>query len=64
MGSLVYEGRRLTATEAEQHGLVDSVLWPSCFQEDLIPRVHKLATQSTQVLHINQSIGLVGIWIA
>lgn len=46
---MVYEGRRLTATEAHNMGLVDVVLWPSTFQEDLMPRVHTLAAQSTQV---------------
>lgn len=49
VGLLVYEGRRLTATEAQSLGLVDAVLWPSSFQEDLMPRVQSLVSQSTQV---------------
>ncbi len=50
MSSLVYEGRHLTATEMERRGLVDAVLWPSSFHEDLMSRVQQLATQATQVL--------------
>ena len=46
----MYEGRHLTATEMERRGLVDAVLWPSSFHEDLMSRVQQLATQATQVL--------------
>ena len=49
---MLYEGRRLTATEACSMGLIDAVLWPSSFQEDLIPRVKALAAPSTQVRNV------------
>lgn len=48
IGLLFYEGRCLTATEAQGHGLVHSVLWPSSFQEDLLTRIHRLTTQTTK----------------
>jgi len=49
IGILLYEGRCLTATEAQGYGLVHTVLWPSSFQDDLLCRVHKIASQSTKV---------------
>ena len=48
-GLLLYEGRRLTATEAQETGLVDDVLWPASFREDLMPRVQTFTAQSSEV---------------
>lgn len=46
---LLLEGRRLTATEAHEFGLVTQVLWPSLFMEEVIPRVRSMASRPLQV---------------
>lgn len=46
---MLYEGRRLTATEAKATGLVDDTLWPATFREDLMSRVQSFAAHSSEV---------------
>ncbi|KAK3855009.1 hypothetical protein Pcinc_038560 [Petrolisthes cinctipes] len=45
----LFQGYKLTATMAADLGLVSESIWPATFQQQLIPRVALLATQSAQV---------------
>ncbi|KAK7791469.1 hypothetical protein R5R35_002389 [Gryllus longicercus] len=46
---LLFGCRKLTASEALHFGLVTRILWPDRFQEELIPVIRSMATQSAQV---------------
>ena len=47
---MMYEGSRVTATEANKMGLVDHVLWPATFVQDLISRVVQLTERLSEVI--------------
>ncbi|XP_063236625.1 uncharacterized protein LOC134538935 [Bacillus rossius redtenbacheri] len=53
---LLFGCRKLTATEARQHGLVTRVLWPDKFQEELLPLVRQLAAQSSQAMEATKAL--------
>lgn len=48
---LLFGCRKLTASEALHFGLVTRILWPDKFQEELIPIIRSMASQSAQVSH-------------
>lgn len=52
---LLFACRKLTASEALQHGLVTRVLWPDKFQEELIPIAKAVSKQSSQVSNRRKS---------
>ena len=43
---LLLAGRRLTATQAMQAGLVSQVFWPTTFMDDIVARVVKISEQA------------------
>ncbi|KAJ9580254.1 hypothetical protein L9F63_004067 [Diploptera punctata] len=45
---LLFGCRKLTASEALSFGLVTRILWPDKFQEELIPIIRSMASQSAQ----------------
>ena len=46
-------GRKLTAIEAYQIGLVSQVFWPTSMMQEVVPRIQNIATNSAKV-----SVGL------
>uniref|UniRef100_T1IX28 Uncharacterized protein n=1 Tax=Strigamia maritima TaxID=126957 RepID=T1IX28_STRMM len=46
VNDLLFTGRRLTASEAQQCGLVSQVFWPNDLLEQVLPRVQKMAAQN------------------
>ncbi|KAK4297586.1 hypothetical protein Pmani_030015 [Petrolisthes manimaculis] len=46
----LFQGYKLTATMAAELGLVSESIWPATYQQQLIPRVALLATQSAQLI--------------
>lgn len=55
------EGRKITAQEASQIGLVSQVFWPTSMMQEVIPRVQQMAQMSPEVcifLDQNYSFGL------
>jgi len=47
---ILLAGRRLTAIEAYQIGLVSQVFWPTSLMQEVVPRVQKMASQSAKAL--------------
>ncbi|KAK7115390.1 testis-specific chromodomain protein Y 2-like [Littorina saxatilis] len=47
---LLFGGRRITAMEAYQLGLVSHVFWPTAFMQEVIPRAQNMASCSAKVL--------------
>ncbi|XP_076470408.1 uncharacterized protein LOC143300542 [Babylonia areolata] len=47
---LLFGGRRITALEAYQLGLVSQVFWPTTLMQEVIPRAQKMAKGSPRVL--------------
>lgn len=45
----LFLGHKLTARRAQEMGLVSESIWPATYQQELIPKVALLATQSAQV---------------
>lgn len=45
----LFLGHKLTAHRAQEMGLVSESIWPATYQQELIPKVALLATQSAQV---------------
>jgi chromodomain protein Y len=45
-------GRKITAVQACQAGLVSQVFWPTNMMQEVIPRVQSIASQSAKVLKI------------
>lgn len=46
---LLFAGRKITAIEAYQLGLVSQVFWPTSMMQDVIPRVQNMAMNSAKV---------------
>ncbi|GAB6021058.1 hypothetical protein CHUAL_003692 [Chamberlinius hualienensis] len=53
---LLIEGRKLTATEAYDCGIVTQVLWPATFMEEVMPRVQALANRPSQALESTKAL--------
>ena len=49
---LLFGGRRITALEAYQLGLVSHVFWPTAFMQEVIPRAQNMASCSAKVTMI------------
>lgn len=47
---LLYGGRKITAMEAYQLGLVSQVFWPTLMMQEVIPRAENMATSSAKAL--------------
>ena len=47
---LLFGGRRITALEAYQLGLVSHVFWPTAFMQEVIPRAQNMASCSAKVI--------------
>ncbi|XP_012935775.1 chromodomain Y-like protein 2 isoform X2 [Aplysia californica] len=47
---LLYGGRKITAMEAYQLGLVSQVFWPTLMMQEVIPRAQNMATCSAKAL--------------
>ena len=47
---MLLAGRKLTAIEAYQIGLVSQVFWPTSLMQEVTPRVHHMSTYSTKVI--------------
>ncbi|RUS75821.1 hypothetical protein EGW08_016413, partial [Elysia chlorotica] len=47
---LLYGGRKITAMEAYQLGLVSQVFWPTLMMQEVIPRAENMATCSAKAL--------------
>lgn len=45
----LFLGHKLTASRAQEMGLVSESIWPATYQQELIPKVALLATHSAQV---------------
>jgi len=54
---ILLAGRRLTAIEAYQIGLVSQVFWPTSLMQEVVPRVQKMASQSAKVSKVIVYIG-------
>ena len=46
---LLLGGRKLTAIEAYQIGLVSQVFWPTSMMQEVIPRIQNMASFSSRV---------------
>lgn len=46
---LLYGGRKITAMEAYQLGLVSQVFWPTLMMQEVIPRAQNMAACSAKV---------------
>lgn len=46
---MLLAGRKLTALEAYQLGLVSQVFWPTSLMQEVMPRVQNMAAQSAKV---------------
>ncbi|GLH12041.1 Chromodomain Y-like protein 2 [Gryllus bimaculatus] len=53
---LLFGCRKLTASEALHFGLVTRILWPDRFQEELIPVIRSMATQSAQSMEATKAL--------
>ncbi|XP_046396986.1 uncharacterized protein LOC124163918 isoform X2 [Ischnura elegans] len=53
---LLFGSRKLTASEALHYGLVTRVFWPDTFQEELIPNITAMATQSSQSMQAMKAL--------
>ncbi|XP_075226060.1 uncharacterized protein LOC142327096 [Lycorma delicatula] len=53
---LLFGCRKLTASEALHFGLVTRILWPDRFQEELIPLIRGIATQSSQSMEATKAL--------
>uniref|UniRef100_A0A1B6E1H7 Uncharacterized protein n=1 Tax=Clastoptera arizonana TaxID=38151 RepID=A0A1B6E1H7_9HEMI len=53
---LLLASRKLTASEASHFGLVTRILWPDSFQEELIPIIRGIATQSSQSMDATKAL--------
>ncbi|XP_071453310.1 uncharacterized protein [Hetaerina americana] len=53
---LLFGSRKLTASEALHYGLVTRVFWPDTFQEELIPNIRAMATQSSQSMQAMKAL--------
>ncbi|XP_013404823.1 chromodomain Y-like protein 2 isoform X2 [Lingula anatina] len=51
---LLLAGRKLTAIEAYQIGLVSQVFWPTSMMQEVIPRVENMATYSAKALEASK----------
>ncbi|KAH9515532.1 Chromodomain Y-like protein 2 [Bulinus truncatus] len=47
---LLYGGRKITAMEAYQQGLVSQVFWPTLMMQEVIPRAQNMANSSAKAL--------------
>jgi enoyl-CoA hydratase/carnithine racemase len=47
---LLIGGRKITAIEACQLGLVSQVFWPTSIMQEVIPRIENMALQSGKVI--------------
>ncbi|XP_059164410.1 chromodomain Y-like protein 2 isoform X2 [Physella acuta] len=47
---LLYGGRKITAMEAYQQGLISQVFWPTLMMQEVIPRAQNMATCSAKAL--------------
>ncbi|XP_041376692.1 chromodomain Y-like protein 2 [Gigantopelta aegis] len=47
---LLFAGRKLTALEAQQLGLVSQVFWPTSLMQEVIPRVQYMAMHSAKAM--------------
>ncbi|KAG0722928.1 Chromodomain Y-like protein [Chionoecetes opilio] len=52
----LFLGHKLTARRAQEMGLVSESIWPATYQQELIPKVALLATQSAQVVSLEKEI--------
>lgn len=55
-GDILFGLRRLTAEEAHHYGLVANVFWPESLLEEVIPRVERMAAQTTQAMVATKSL--------
>ena len=46
---MLLNGRKLTAIEANQSGLVSQVFWPTSLMQEVIPRLQNMALASAKV---------------
>ncbi|XP_069701223.1 serine-rich adhesin for platelets [Periplaneta americana] len=53
---LLFGCRKLTASEALHFGLVTRILWPDRFQEELIPIIRSMASQSAQSMEATKAL--------
>ena len=56
---LLFGGRRITALEAYQLGLVSHVFWPTAFMQEVIPRAQNMASCSAKVILLTTLILLL-----
>ncbi|XP_077983009.1 chromodomain Y-like protein 2 [Glandiceps talaboti] len=53
---MLLAGRKLTALEACQKGLVSQVFWPTSFMQEVIPRLQNMAAASGKGLQISKAL--------
>ncbi|XP_070575753.1 chromodomain Y-like protein 2 [Ptychodera flava] len=53
---MLLAGRKLTALEACQKGLVSQVFWPTSFMQEVIPRLQNMAATSGKGLQISKAL--------
>jgi len=53
---LLFGGRKLTAMEAYQLGLVSQVFWPTLMMQEVIPRIQHMATCSAKALEATKCL--------
>ncbi|KAK8736838.1 hypothetical protein OTU49_004670 [Cherax quadricarinatus] len=52
----LFLGHKLTASKAQEIGLVSESIWPATYQQELIPKVALLATQSAQSMEATKAL--------
>lgn len=52
----LFLGHKLTASKAEEMGLASESIWPATYQQQLIPKVALLATQSAQSMEATKAL--------
>ncbi|XP_045625804.2 uncharacterized protein [Procambarus clarkii] len=52
----LFLGHKLTASKAQEMGLASESIWPATYQQELIPKVALLATQSAQSMEATKAL--------
>ncbi|XP_042225363.1 nucleoporin nup211-like isoform X2 [Homarus americanus] len=52
----LFLGHKITASKAQEMGLVSESIWPATYQQELIPKVALLATQSAQSMEATKAL--------
>lgn len=64
---LLLGGRKVTAIEACQLGLVSQVLWPTSMMQEVIPKIQNIALNSAKVTSVKEysfcCTGLVNLFL-